>query len=132
MKYITWNNLKTRILIISVFLAIWCFNTDSPFQKGGVNQNMHYIILLLFLLISLIYLSTVRSFILAGKVLYSALLAFFSLFGGYLLTAEILEIKYGFDYQLFLTNSFANFIFYFLTNGFLILCTFLILRFKKQ
>lgn len=123
--------LKKRILAISLFLMIWCFRTDSPFQKGGIKQTMQITIVFLFLVIAFIYFSAVQSFIMAEKILYSLFLTFLSLVISYLLTAELLETKYGFDYQIFLSNSIANLIFYFLTNGFLILFTLLILKIKS-
>jgi hypothetical protein len=123
--------LKNRILLISLFLIVWSIVFDSPFQKGGIDRIFHYIIFTIFLLISFIYLSTIESYILAERVLYSFILSFLSLSVGFLITGKTLEKIYGADYEMYLSNSIANLIFYSLGNVFLIFTILFIKRIKE-
>ena len=115
------GKLKKRILLISVFLIVWSMIFESPFQKGGVDKILHYVIFSLFVIISIVYLSTIESLIIAEKTIYSLLISFFSLFASLLITERLLEKIYGFDYEIKLSNIIANLIFYLLANGFIIL-----------
>lgn len=124
--------MKNRIILISIFLIIWSFIIASPFQKGGVDQIFHYIIFSIFLAISFVYLSTIESFIMAEKILYSLLFSFIALSTSLLFTGKILEKIYGFDYEMYQSNQIANLIFYLLTNGILIIIIFLIRKVKNQ
>jgi len=125
------EKLKYRILLISLFLIVWSIVFDSPFQKGGIDRIFHYIIFIIFLLISFVYLLTIESFILAERVLYSFLLSFLSLSVGFLITGKILEKIYGADYEMYLSNSIANLLLYSLVNLFLIFAVLFIKRIKK-
>jgi hypothetical protein len=123
--------MKNKFLLISLFLIVWSIAIDSPFQKGGIDHIFHYIIFTIFLLISFIYLSTIESFILTERVLYSFILSFLSLSVGFLITGKSLEKIYGADYEMYLSNSITNLIFYLLGNVFLIFAILFIKKIKE-
>jgi hypothetical protein len=125
------RKLKNRILLISLFLIVWSIVFDSPFQKGGIDHLFHYIIFSIFIIITFIYLSTIESFIVIEKILYSLLLSFFSLFASLLITERILENVYGLDYEMRQSNTISNLIFYNLTNVFIIISIILIRKIKQ-
>ncbi|PKP16453.1 MAG: hypothetical protein CVU07_06855 [Bacteroidetes bacterium HGW-Bacteroidetes-23] len=92
---------------------------------------MHYVIYLVTGSMSFLYLSSVNNIRLLEKILFAFLLSFFALAASLQITQNILEKIYGYDYELFLSNTVANLIFYFSTNIFLISCTLIIRKFKK-
>ena len=122
--------MKNRIIFISIFLIIWSFIVDSHFQKGGVDRILNYCIFSIFLIISFIYLSTIESFIVAEKVLYSIIFCFLSFLSSCFVTEKLLEKIYG-DYEMYLSNSIANLIFYSIGNWFLIFAVLLIKNVKS-
>ncbi len=75
-----------------------------------------------------IYLSSVESFIIAEKVLYSLIFSILSLITTSFVTEKLLEKIYGADYEIYLSNSIANLIFYSFGNWFLI---FVVLAIRK-
>ena len=123
--------LRNQIILVSLFILICSFIIDSPFQKGGINNKMHYVIYLVTGSMSFLYLSSVNNIRLLEKILFAFLLSFFALAASLQITQNILEKIYGYDYELFLSNTVANLIFYFSTNIFLISCTLIIRKFKK-
>lgn len=92
---------------------------------------MHYAIFSIFLIISFIYLSTLRSFIIVEKILYSLILCLFSLLTSSVFTEWLLVKIYGGDYEMYLSNSIANLIFYSIGNCFLIIVVLLIRKVKS-
>ncbi|WP_432671939.1 hypothetical protein [Flavobacterium sp. SM2513] len=120
--------MKNRIIFISIFLIIWSFIVASHFQKGGVDKILHYCIFTIFLIMTFIYLSSVESFIIAEKVLYSLIFSILSLITTSFVTEKLLEKIYGADYEIYLSNSIANLIFYSFGNWFLI---FVVLAIRK-
>lgn len=125
------GKLKSRIIGASIFLIIWSLIVDSPFQKGGVEHYLHYVIFLIILVISYLYFSIIENLILAEKIVYSFLFSILSLFIGGLITGKVLDKIYGSDSEMYLSIEIANLIFYFLINLLLIGFTMLFLKYKK-
>ncbi|MBX9807873.1 MAG: hypothetical protein K2X95_08745 [Flavobacteriaceae bacterium] len=123
--------MKSRIIGASIFLIIWSLIVDSPFQKGGVEHYLHYVIFLIILVISYLYFSIIENLILAEKIVYSFLFSILSLFIGGLITGKVLDKIYGSDSEMYLSIEIANLIFYFLINLLLIGFTMLFLKYKK-
>jgi hypothetical protein len=119
-----------RVVLIFIFLLIWSFLVQSPFQKGGIDQYMHYVIFFLITSLSFVYLFPSEKLILAEKVLYSFILSFAGLFFGLLITSSFLEKIYG-DYEMYASNVVSNLIFYFLSVGFTLSILFAIIKIKK-
>lgn len=126
------NSLRNQFILVSVFLIVCSYLLDSPFRKGGIEQFMPYVIYFTAVSITFLYFSTLENTLLSEKILYSVLLAFFALFASFLISHSILEKMYGYDYQLFQSNTVANLIFYFITDLFLILSVLTIRKLKKN
>lgn len=109
---------KYRLVIVLSFLIVWSFIVESPFQKGGINHNMHYVIYFLTVIIGYIYLSphSYPKFIVAEKILYSLISSLIALIVGGMGTSYILEIFYQEDYYLKCDPIFSNLVFYLLSN----------------
>ncbi|MFY0481530.1 hypothetical protein ACI6PS_02910 [Flavobacterium sp. PLA-1-15] len=110
--------LKFRLLIIFIFLFVWSFLVESPFQKGGMDQNMHYMIYFLTVIIAYLFLvpQSYPKFIVAEKILYSFLISIIALIIGGSGTGSLLELLYGSDYEFKSDAIISNLIFYFLTT----------------
>ena len=114
------NILKFRLLLVSLLLFIWSFIVESPFQKGGIDSAMHYVIFFLTALIGYVFLLpySYPKFILAEKIFYSLVTSCIGLISGGFLTGSILDFFYNGDYELKSDPVISNLIFYFSTNIF--------------
>jgi len=109
---------RFKSLIVLIFLMILSIVAESPFQKGGVDNYMHYIIFFITILVSLFYLFPYPypKFIVIEKIIYSIISAFLGLAISLVVTDSVLELLYGIDYQLKSRNFILNVIFYLITN----------------
>ncbi len=112
--------LRNRILIILLLIIVWSVISESPFQKGGVRANMHYIIYFINVVLSFVYILPFLKNKISYKigVIISFIFSFIGLLIGLLSTEYILEIIYGSDYDINSNKIIANLIFYFSSNLF--------------
>ena len=86
--------LRNRILIILLLIIVWSVISESPFQKGGVRANMHYIIYFINVVLSFVYILPFLKNKISYKigVIISFIFSFIGLLIGLLSTEYILEI----------------------------------------
>ena len=127
------NISKYRLLYISLFLIIWSLFTETPFQKGGIDNYMHYVIFIIIIFVGFLFILPYQypKFIPLEKILYPIISAFIGLATSLIGTNVILEFFYGFDYQLNLSNLISNLIFYFLATITSIGSLYIVVKIKK-
>jgi len=129
--------IKYRLQFIGLILITWSILTPSKFQKGGINENMYYIIFILTFGLAFLYVLPSKDLILFEKILISLILSFFGLL---IMTAIVMDrllgIFYGYDYEFRLWDTapriIANLIYYLVTNFSIIGLLMIYMNYRKE